>query len=43
MQQTTPTSERDVTSTIERSDFAGTEAIEIPSADDTYDTSEEIG
>jgi hypothetical protein len=41
--QTTPTSAGDIKTTIEYTDFGGTEAIEIPSADDTYDISDELG
>jgi hypothetical protein len=42
MKQTTPTPEGEVTSTIEFTDFGGTEAIEVPPADETYDISDEI-
>jgi hypothetical protein len=41
--QTTPTQAGDVKVTVEYTDFGGTEAIEIPSQDDTYDISDALG
>lgn len=43
MQQTTPTGQSDITTTVELSDFGETEAIELPSADETYDITDKAG
>ena len=41
--ETVPTQEGDVKTTVEYSDFGGTEAIDIPADSDTYDITDKLG